>query len=74
MSDDGWTVSDAIEQFAATGLPLDGLAPIIRNLPGFQPCGHTRPGEKGGRGYHLYPISELQLLHAALSRWLTAPE
>ena len=70
---DGWTVAEARAEFAATGLPVDGLAQIIRALPGLQRIGETRPGGKGGRGQALYPIADLQRLHAALSPWLTAP-
>jgi hypothetical protein len=63
----------ALEQFAQTGLPVDGLARIIRALPGFQRIGETPSGEKGGRGQALYDIAQLQRLHAALAPWLTAP-
>jgi hypothetical protein len=68
---DGWTVAEAREKFAETGLPCDGIGEIIRALPGFQRIGETRPGEKGGRGHAVYSIGELQLLHTALARWLT---
>jgi hypothetical protein len=70
----GWTVTEAREQFEQAGLPVDGLARIIRALPGFQRIGETPAGEKGGRGHALYSIGELQRLHAALSPWLTAQE
>jgi hypothetical protein len=70
---DGWTVAEAREQFARTGLPVDGLDQIIRALPGFTRIGETRSGKKGGRGQALYEIKELQLLHGALARWLTPP-
>lgn len=70
---DGWTIPEAKAQFAETGLPVDHLDRIIRALPGFQPCGETRPGDLGGRGYRLYPIDELQLLHKNLARWLKPP-
>lgn len=70
---DGWTVAEARAQFAATGIPVDGLAQIIRALPGLQRIGETRPGGKGGRGQALYPIDQLQRLHAALAPWLTPP-
>lgn len=70
----GWTVSEAREEFAKAGMPVDGLARIIRALPGFQRIGETPSGEHGGRGHALYSIGELQRLHAALSPWLKAPE
>jgi hypothetical protein len=70
---DGWTVVEAREQFARTGLPVDGLDQIIRALPGFTRIGETRSGERGGRGHALYDIGELQLLHGALARWLKPP-
>jgi hypothetical protein len=72
---DGWTVTEAREQFAETGIPMDGLDQIIRALPGFTRIGETRPvpGGKGGRGHAVYEIGELQMLHTALARWLTPP-
>jgi hypothetical protein len=70
---DGWTVVEAREQFARTGLPVDGLDQIIRALPGFTRIGETRSGERGGRGHALYSIGELQRLHSALAPWLTRP-
>jgi hypothetical protein len=68
----GWTVQEAVEEFARTGLPVDGLARIIRALPGFQRIGEVRkpPGSKGGRGDAIYDIGQLQRLHAALAPWL----
>jgi hypothetical protein len=72
---DGWTVTEAREQFARTGLPVDGLDQIIRALPGFTRIGETRSGERGGRGHALYEIKELQILHGFLAShgWLTPP-
>lgn len=70
---DGWTIPEAREQLAATGLPVDHLDRIIRALPGFRPCGETKPGDHGGRGYKLYPIGDLQRLHSALAPWLKDP-
>ena len=69
---EGWTVDEAREQFAQAGVPVDGLARIIRALPGFQRIGETPSGEQGGRGHALYEIAQLQRLHAALAPWLTA--
>jgi hypothetical protein len=70
----GWTVSEARDEFAKAGMPVDGLARIIRALPGFRRIGETPSGEHGGRGHALYEIGELQRLHAALSPWLIAPD
>ena len=70
---DGWTIAEARAQFAETGLPIERLDRIIRALPGLKPCGETRPGERGGRGYALYPIRDLQRLHSALAPWLMPP-
>ena len=75
MTAHGWTVAEAREQFASTGLPIDGLARIIHELPGFQRIGEKKkpPGSQGGRGHAIYDIGQLQRLHAALAPWLTAP-
>ena len=73
MAAEGWTVEEAVAEFARTGIPMDGLARIIRALPGFQRIGETTAGEKGGRGYALYDIGQLQRLHSALAPWLTVP-
>ena len=68
----GWTVKDACEQFAGTGVPFDGLAWVIRALPGFQRIGEVRkpPGSMGGRGPAVYDIAQLQRLHSRLAEWL----
>lgn len=70
----GWTVDEAREQFQQAGMPVDGLARIIRALPGFRRIGETQSGEHGGRGHALYEIGELQRLHAALAPWLVAQD
>jgi hypothetical protein len=69
---EGWTVAEAVEQFAGTGVPMDGLARIIRALPGFQRIGEKKkpPGSKGGRGDAVYSIADLQRLHSKLAEWL----
>jgi hypothetical protein len=69
---DGWTVDEAREQFAQAGVPFDGLAWVIRALPGFQRIGEKRkpPGSQGGRGELVYSIADLQRLHARLAEWL----
>lgn len=73
MTAHGWTISEAREELAKTGIPIDGLARIIRALPGFQRIGEAPSGEHGGRGHALYDIGQIQLLHAALAPWLTVP-
>jgi hypothetical protein len=71
---EGWTVAEAVEQFAQAGVPFDGLDRVIRALPGFRRIGEVRkpPGSMGGRGPAVYDIAQLQRLHAALAPWLTA--
>lgn len=74
---DGWTIPDAAAELAKTGIPFDGLDRIISSLPGFLPCGERKKpaGSKGGRGYKLYAIEDIQHLHGFLARkgWLTPP-
>jgi hypothetical protein len=70
---EGWTVAEAVEQFARTGIPMDHLDRIIRALPGFRRVGEAPKGPLGGRGAALYDIGQLQLLHKALAPWLTVP-
>jgi len=72
----GWTVSDALGQFDAAGMPVDraGFRAVVRaarRTGTLKPLGETRSGERGGRGQILYEIGQLQRLHAALSPWLT---
>ncbi len=78
MADLGWTVSDALGQFDAAGMPVDraGFRAVVRaarRTGRLKPLGETRSGERGGRGQILYPIAELQLMHKDLARWLTPP-
>jgi hypothetical protein len=72
---DGWTVDEAREQFAKTGIPFDSLGKIISLLPGFQRIGEKRkpPGSKGGRGEAVYDLAMLQQLHGRLAEWLVPP-
>jgi hypothetical protein len=72
MAADGWTVDEAREQFARTGVPFDGLDRVIRALPGFVRIGEVRkpPGSMGGRGPAVYEIADLQRLHSKLAEWL----
>ena len=71
---DGWTISEACEQFEAAGLPVDPyrFRMAVRAVQ-LRPAGEKPSGRKGGRGQHLYSIGELQRLHAALAPWMTAP-
>lgn len=78
MTDQAWTLREACEEFAKAGVPIDPdpvraayrLHLIIRGLQ-LEPAGRgPSAGEQGGRGQNLYPISELQRLHAALAPWL----
>ena len=65
----------ALEQFAEAGMPVDpgrfGLA--VTRVARLPRVGEMPKGPLGGRGYFLYEIGELQLLHAGLVRWLTVP-
>ena len=73
MTADGWTIAEAVAEFERAGMPVDparfGMA--VTRVARIRRVGETRPGEHGGRGYALYPIDQLQLLHAALAPWLT---
>lgn len=71
MTDDGWTIKEACEQFAAAGVPVTPyrLRKAI-GAAGLEPVGRgPSSGPQGGRGQNRYPISELQRLHAALAPW-----
>jgi hypothetical protein len=70
-----WTISEACEQFAAAGMPVDEdrFRIAVTRVARIKRAGETPKGPLGGRGHVLYPISELQLLHAALAPWLTVP-
>jgi hypothetical protein len=71
----GWTIAMALEQFAEAGMPVDperfGIA--VTRVARLPRIGEAPKGPLGGRGYFLYEIGELQLLHAALVRWLKVP-
>jgi hypothetical protein len=71
----GWTVSDALGQFDAAGMPVDqaGFRAVVRaarRTGNIEPLGETRSGEQGGRGQILYEIGQLQQMHKDLARWL----
>ena len=70
-SQDGWTVPDALAQFAKAGMPLDetGFRAVVRaahRLGTLQRVGETKSGSKGGRGRPLYDIARLQQMHSRL--------
>lgn len=71
MAAAAWTIDEASAEFARTGIPMQPaqLRAIVRALH-WKPAGETASGEHGGRGHALYPIADLQRLHAALSPWL----
>ncbi len=79
VTDLGWTVSDALGQFDAAGMPVDqaGFRAVVRaarRTGNLKPLGETKSGEHGGRGQILYEIGELQRLHSALAPWLISRE
>ena len=67
-----WTITEAVEQFAAAGMPVDEdrFRIAVTRVARIPRAGETPSGTKGGRGHPLYPIGELQRLHAALAPWL----
>ena len=72
---DGWTVPEALAQFAAAGMPLDetGFRAVVRaahRVGALQRAGETSSGPKGGRGRPLYEIGALQQMHKDLARWI----
>ena len=73
---DGWTLKEALEQFAAAGMPVDAdrFRIAVTRVARIPAVSHTPSGAKGGRGYLMYDIGQLQRLHAALSPWLTVPD
>jgi hypothetical protein len=75
---EGWTVAEALEQFAAAGMPVDPVAfrlviRAARRTGKLRPVSHTPPGEHGGRGWPRYGIGDLQQLHRDNARWLAVP-
>jgi hypothetical protein len=78
MTDLGWTISDAFEQFDATGMPVDraGFRAVVRAARrngNIKPIGENKSGDSGGRGQLRYEIEELQQMHKDLARWLAVP-
>jgi hypothetical protein len=75
MTDLGWTISDAFEEFEKTGMPVDraGFRAVVRaarRTGNLKPLGETRSGEHGGRGQIIYEIPDMQQMHKDLVRWL----
>ena len=69
----GWTIAEAIEEFARQGMPVDEarFRIAVMKVAQLKRVGEAPSGAKGGRGQKLYEIAQLQRLHAALSPWLT---
>jgi len=66
----------ACEQFAEAGMPVDEarFRIAVTRVARLPRAGEMPAGEKGGRGYALYPIGELQRLHSALAPWLVVQD
>ena len=80
-SREGWTIPDALTQFAEAGMPVDeaGFRAVVRaaqRTGTLRRTGETRApaGSKGGRGRPLYDIGALQQLHKDLARWIPAQD
>ena len=76
---EGWTVPDALAEFAAAGMPLDetGFRAVVRaahRLGTLRRVGEKREPagskDRGGRGRPLYDIGALQQMHKDLARWI----
>jgi len=71
MTGDGWTIDEALAEFARQGMPVDPkrFRAAVR-VAQLERIGETSSGAKGGRGQALYEIGQLQRLHSALAPWL----
>jgi hypothetical protein len=71
-SNDGWTIPMAVAKFAEQGMPVDEarFRVAVTRVARLPRIGEMDSGPHGGRGYVLYEIGELQLLHKGLVRWL----
>ena len=69
-SADCWTISEACEEFARQGMPVDERR-FTMAVRAFQlrRAGEGPAGAKGGRGQALYQIGQLQLLHSQMVDW-----
>jgi hypothetical protein len=75
----GWTVSDALGQFDAAGMPVDraGFRAVVRaarRTGNIKPIGETKSGESGGRGQIIYGIPDMQQMHKDNVRWLATQD
>jgi hypothetical protein len=73
MSDvPGWTIPMAVAEFERQGMPVDPdrFRIAVTRVARLPRIGEMDSGPQGGRGYVLYEIGELQLLHKGLVRWL----
>jgi hypothetical protein len=65
----GWTIQEAVEQFARQGMPVDPeqFRMVVRAFR-IQLTGEKRhePGSQGGRRDRLYEIGQLQRVHSWL--------
>ena len=77
ISAEGWTVPEALAQFAAAGMPLDetGFRAVVRaahRVGTLRRVGEKRAPagskdkDRGGRGRPLYDIARLQQMHSRL--------
>jgi len=73
---DGWTIAEAVAEFAEAGMPVDEarFRIAVTRMARLQRTGETRqpPGSKGGRGQALYEIWQLQQLHKDVAKWCPA--
>ena len=69
-----WTIAEAVEQFAAAGMPVDEarFRIAVTKMARLRRVGETASGPSGGRGRPLYGISDLQQLHADVAKWIPA--
>jgi len=72
MADAGWTIDEAVAEFARQGMPVDParFRVAVTRVARIPRTGEASSGAKGGRGQAMYDISQLQKLHAALTPWL----
>jgi hypothetical protein len=66
----------ALEQFAAAGVPVDParFRLAVTRMARLPRAGEMPSGPQGGRGQVLYDISQLQLLHKDVAKWIPAQD
>ena len=79
MTRDGWTITEALDDYAAAGKPLDqdgfiDVVPAAHRLGTLKRTGETKSGRRGGRGQARYEIGTLQEMHKDLARWIPAQD